>query len=105
MALPKAKERLCSEDRVKAQHREVHFADLFPLQFEIAFPLPDAPGVIQRVKIKRLVFTGLTPGQAEQIESKRMKSLRHVRLLCSIPLSSGDWQKSSIFSIKLLFYN
>ncbi len=25
----------------------------------------------------------LTPGQTEQIESKRMKSLWHVRLLCS----------------------
>jgi hypothetical protein len=35
--------------------------------------------------MKPFFLTGLTPGQAEQIESKRMKSLRHVRLLCSIP--------------------
>ncbi|WCK04241.1 hypothetical protein [Agrobacterium tumefaciens] len=73
----------CSEDRVKAQHRKVHFANLFPLEFEIAFLLPVAPGVIQRMKMKLFFFTGLTPRQTEQIESKRMKSLRHVRLLCS----------------------
>ncbi|CVI21994.1 hypothetical protein AGR4A_Lc40204 [Agrobacterium tumefaciens str. B6] len=61
--------------------------------------------MIQRMKTNLFLATRLAPGQTEQIESKRMKSLRHVRLLCSIPLSSGDGPKSSIFSIKLLFYN
>lgn len=72
-----------SEDWIKTEHGEVHFADLFPLKFKIAFLLPDTPGVIQRMKSALFISPRLAPGQTEQIESKRMKSLRHVRLLCS----------------------
>lgn len=35
------------------------------------------------MKADLFLVTRLTPGQTEQIESKRMKSLWHVRLLCS----------------------
>lgn len=73
------------ENRVQAEHGEVHFADFFPLKLEIAFSLPDTPGMIQRMKSNLLICVRPTPGQTEKIESKRMKSLRHVRLLCSTP--------------------
>ncbi|CDI10243.1 protein of unknown function [Agrobacterium pusense] len=39
--------------------------------------------MVQGMKADLFLVTRLTPGQTEQIESKRMKSLRHVRLLCS----------------------
>ncbi|CUX61050.1 conserved hypothetical protein [Agrobacterium genomosp. 13 str. CFBP 6927] len=96
---------LMSQDRIKAEHREIHFADLFPFEFEITFFLPEAPGMIQRMKVALLILARSPPRQTKQIKSKRMKSLRHVRLLWSAPLSSGERRKWSIFSIKLLFYN
>ncbi|CUX00062.1 hypothetical protein AGR1A_Lc80496 [Agrobacterium fabacearum CFBP 5771] len=73
-----------SEDRIKSEHREIHFVNLFPLKVEIAlFPL-DTTGMIQRLEPALIIPSRPTPGQTEQIDSKRMKSLRHVRLLWSI---------------------